>query len=45
MAQGQQMMTFMPMLMRGQRLVELSIARKCEWATGVVTGVPQLPNR
>lgn len=45
MAQGQQMMTFMPLLMRGQRLVELAIGRKCEWATGVVTGVPLIPNR
>ena len=43
MAQGQQMMAFMPKLMRGQRLIELATARKCEWATGV--GVPPIPNR
>jgi hypothetical protein len=32
MAEGQQMMSFMPKLMRGQRLIELGTARKCEWA-------------
>ena len=32
MAEGQQMMGFMPKLMRGQRLIELGSARKCEWA-------------
>ena len=42
MGQGQQMMAFMPKLMRGQRLIELGTARKCEWATG--DGVPQNPN-
>ena len=42
MAEGQQMMAFMPKLMRGQRLIELATARKCEWATGV--GVPSIPN-
>jgi hypothetical protein len=35
MAQGQQMMALMPKLMRAQRLVELAVVRKCEWATGV----------
>lgn len=45
MAEGQQMMAFMPKLMRGQRLIELATARKCEWTTGVGTGVPQIPNR
>jgi len=40
MAQGQQMMAFMPMLMRGQRLTELAMLRKCAWATGVGAGVP-----
>lgn len=44
MAEGQQMMAFMPKLMRGQRLIELATARKCEWTTGVGTGVPQIPN-
>ena len=43
MAQGMQMMAFMPKLMRGQRLIELGTALKCEWATG--DGVPQIPNR
>lgn len=38
MADAQQMMAFMPKMMRGQRLIELATARKCEWATGV--GVP-----
>jgi hypothetical protein len=42
MAQGMQMMAFMPQLMRGQRLIELGPARKCEWATGV--GAPSMPN-
>ena len=32
MAEGQRMMGFAPMLMRGQRLIELGTARKCEWA-------------
>jgi hypothetical protein len=35
MAQGQQMMALMPQLMRGQRLMELAMVRKCEWVTGV----------
>jgi hypothetical protein len=35
MAEGQQMMAFMPQLLRGQRLVELAMVRKCEWATGI----------
>jgi hypothetical protein len=38
MAEGQQMMAFMPKLMRGQRLVELAMARQCAWATGVGAG-------
>ena len=42
MAHGMQMMAFMPKLMRGQRLIELATARKCEWATGV--GGPSIPN-
>lgn len=42
MADAQQMMAFMPKMVRGQRLIELATARKCEWATGV--GVPQIPN-
>lgn len=44
MAEGQQMMAFRPKLMRGQRLIELATARKCEWATGVGTAAPQIPN-
>jgi hypothetical protein len=46
MAQGQQMMAFMPKLLRGQRLIELATARKCEWAMGVGLGVgaPSIPN-
>jgi hypothetical protein len=42
MAQGMQMMAFMPKMMRGQRLIELATALKCEWAAGV--GVPSSPN-
>jgi len=45
MAEGQQMMAFMPQLLRGQRLIELATARKCEWAAGLGTGVPSIPNR
>jgi hypothetical protein len=36
-ADAQQMMAFMPKMMRGQRLVELAAARKCEWAAGAVS--------
>jgi len=42
MAQGMQMMAFMPKMMRGQRLIELGTARKCEWAAG--DSVPSTPN-
>jgi hypothetical protein len=35
MAEGQEMMAFMPQLMRGQRLIELAAARKCEWAADI----------
>ena len=35
MAEGMQMMAFMPKLMRGQRLVELGTAQQCEWAADV----------
>ena len=45
MAEGQQMMAFMPKLMRGQRLMELAMVRKCEWATGLGAGVPPIPQR
>jgi hypothetical protein len=45
MAQGQQMMAFMPKLLRGQRLMELAVVRKCEWATGVGAGIPPVPQR
>lgn len=34
-AEGQQMMAFMPKLMRGQHLVELAAARKCDWAADI----------
>ena len=39
MADAQQMMVFMPKLMRGQRLIELAMVRKCDWVTGLGTGV------
>lgn len=45
MADAQQMMTFMPMLMRGQRLMELAMLSKCEWVTGLGMGAPPVPNR
>jgi hypothetical protein len=45
MDQGQQMMAFMPMLMRGQRLIELAVVRKCEWVAGIGMGVPPMPTR
>jgi hypothetical protein len=45
MAEGQQMMAFMPKLLRGQRLMELATVRKCEWATGLGAGVPPIPQR
>ena len=45
MAQGQQMMAFMPQLMRGQRLVELATIRKCAWATGLGMDGTSIPNR
>lgn len=44
MADAQQMMAFMPKLMRGQRLLELGMVRKCEWAAGVGMGAPPIPN-
>ena len=45
MAEGQQMMAFMPKLMRGQHLMELAMVRKCEWVTGLGAGVPPIPQR
>lgn len=36
-ADAQQMMAFMPKMMRGQRLVELATARNCEWAAATVS--------
>jgi len=45
MAEGQQMMAFMPMLMRGQRLMELAMVRKCEWATGLGETAAPFPPR
>jgi hypothetical protein len=44
MADAQQMMAFMPKLLRGQRLLELAMVRKCEWATGVGVGAQPIPN-
>jgi hypothetical protein len=38
MAQAQQMMVIMPKLLRGQRLIELASAKKCEWAAGLDSG-------
>jgi hypothetical protein len=35
MADAQQLMVFMPKLLRGQRLIELATVRKCEWVAGV----------
>jgi hypothetical protein len=43
MAQGQQMMAFMPKMMRGQRLVELAVVRKCEWTNELGMGGPPPP--
>ncbi len=34
-ADAQQMMTLMPKMMRGQRLVELAAASKCDWAADI----------
>jgi len=45
MAEEQQMMAFMPMLMRGQRLMELAIVRKYEWATGLGEAAAPYPSR
>jgi hypothetical protein len=44
MAEGQQMMAFMPKLMRGQRLIELAAVRKCEWVGGVGMDITPRPN-
>jgi hypothetical protein len=35
MGQAQQMMAILPQLLRGQRLIELAMAKKCEWAGGI----------
>jgi hypothetical protein len=35
MVQAQQMMAIMPKLLRGQRLIELAMVKKCEWAGGM----------
>jgi hypothetical protein len=34
-AQGAQMTAALPALMRGQRLMELAVSKKCEWAEGI----------
>jgi hypothetical protein len=39
MQQAERMMALMPMLMRGQRVIELASAKKCEWAEAA--GTPQ----
>jgi hypothetical protein len=38
MADAQKMMTFLPQMMRGERLIGLATARKCEWAENVGAG-------
>jgi hypothetical protein len=38
MAQGTEMMAALPALMRGQRLMELAVAKKCDWAAGIDPG-------
>ena len=38
MAQSTEMMATLPTLMRGQRLMELAVAKKCDWATGIDPG-------
>jgi hypothetical protein len=35
MAQGAEMMAALPAMMRGQRLMELGVAKKCDWAEGI----------
>jgi hypothetical protein len=42
MAQTSQMMASLPALMRGQRLMELAVAKECEWAEGI-TGTAAQP--
>jgi hypothetical protein len=36
MLQGQEMMTLMPKLMRGEHLIELGVSKECDWAKGVL---------
>jgi hypothetical protein len=43
MIQAQQMMTLMPKLMRGQRLLELAAGRRCEWAADLNVGATPGP--
>jgi len=38
MEQAQKMMGILPMLMRGQRVIELASGKKCEWAASAETG-------
>jgi hypothetical protein len=38
MDQAQKMMGLMPMMMRGQRVIELGAGKKCEWAASAQTG-------
>lgn len=37
-SQAQEAMRHMPMLMRAQRLLELGVAKRCEWAEGTADG-------
>jgi hypothetical protein len=36
---GQEALKFMPLLMRAQRLVELGLAKRCEWAASAAEGM------
>ena len=44
MAVRQQMMSHMGEVMRGQRLIELAQAKKCEWAAGIDQGAAPVSN-
>jgi hypothetical protein len=39
MFRGQEALKFMPLLMRAQRLVELGLAKRCEWAAAAAEGM------
>jgi hypothetical protein len=40
MAQAGQMIAAMPTLMRGERVMQLAVAKKCEWAAGLDPAAP-----